>query len=152
MYILSAWPRSTTLVSPVTISTPAVSRSGGDRLDLGPQLLGWQALLEHQREAERLRPRAGHRQVVDGAVDRELADRSAGEAHRPHDEAVGGHRQAEAVDRHDPGVAQLLQGLASRAAGTSRPSISVCVALPPAPCAIVTVSSLNRGRLSAPSR
>src|SRR5262249_34271651 len=28
----------------------------------------------------------------------------------------------------------------------SRPSISVCVALPPAPCAIVTVSSLNFGR------
>ena len=31
-------------------------------------------------------------------------------------------------------------------AGTSRPSIRVCVALPPAPCAMVTVSSLNRGR------
>ena len=33
-------------------------------------------------------------------------------------------------------------------AGTSRPSIMVCVALPPAPWAIVTCSSLNRGRFA----
>ena len=33
-------------------------------------------------------------------------------------------------------------------AGTSRPSISVWVALPPAPWAMVTVSSLNRGRFA----
>ena len=33
-------------------------------------------------------------------------------------------------------------------AGTKRPSISVCVALPPAPWAIVMCSSLKRGRLA----
>ena len=32
-------------------------------------------------------------------------------------------------------------------AGTNRPSISVCVALPPAPWAIVIAASLNFGRL-----
>ena len=34
-------------------------------------------------------------------------------------------------------------------AGTNRPSISVCVALPPAPWAIVIAASLNFGRLAA---
>ena len=33
-------------------------------------------------------------------------------------------------------------------AGTKRPSISVCVALPPAPWAIVMCASLKRGRLA----
>ena len=33
-------------------------------------------------------------------------------------------------------------------AGTNRPSISVCVALPPAPCAIVIRGSLNFARLA----
>ena len=41
-------------------------RRGGarDRLDLGAQRLGVQALLEDQREAERQRLRSGHREVV----------------------------------------------------------------------------------------
>ena len=69
------------------------ARRRGDRLDLGAQHLGLQALLEDQRQRQRERPRAGHREVVDGAVDRELADRAAGEADRLDDEAVGRHRQ-----------------------------------------------------------
>ena len=68
-------------------------RGRGDRLDLGAQLVGRQALLEHQREAQRQRPRAGHGEVVDRAVDGELADRAAGEADRLDHEAVGGERQ-----------------------------------------------------------
>ena len=116
MYIPSPWPRSTTFVSPATISTPAASAAVGDRLDLGPQLVGRQALLEDQREAERERPRAGHREVVDGAVHRELADRAAGEADRLDDEAVG--RQREVVD--DAGVGELRSmpkaGASTRAA------------------------------------
>ena len=55
MYMPSACPRSTTLVSPVAISTSGRLGGLGDRLDLGPELIGRQALLEDQGEAERLR-------------------------------------------------------------------------------------------------
>ena len=48
MYMPSAWPRSTTFVSPATTATPAASRRARDRLDLRPQLLRRQALLEHE--------------------------------------------------------------------------------------------------------
>ena len=110
-YILSAWPRSTTLVSPVTICTPAASAAPRRRLDLGAQLVGRQALLEHEREAQRQRPRARHGQVVHGAVHGQLADRAAGEADRPHHEAVGGQREPHPVDRHGAGVAELGERL-----------------------------------------
>ena len=123
----------------------------GDRLDLGPQLLGVEALLEDQRQRQRERPRAGHREVVDGAVDRELADRAAGEADRLDDEAVGRHRQPSAVDLDRAGVAHLLERSARRRPGTSRPSISVWVALPPAPWAIVT-ALVAELRALAPAR
>ena len=58
-----------------------------------------EALLEHHREAERQRPRAGDGEVVDRAVDRQLADRAAGEADRLDDEAVGRQRDVDAADR-----------------------------------------------------
>ena len=78
-------------------------RGGGDRLDLGAQVVRREPLFEHQRERQRERAGAGHRQVVDGAVDGELADRPAGEADRLDDEAV--RRHGEPVDH--PGVAEL---------------------------------------------
>lgn len=48
-----------------------------------------QALFEDEggREIERHRP--AHRQIVDRAVDGELADRAAGKLERPHDEGIG---------------------------------------------------------------
>ena len=70
-------------------------------------------------------PGAGHRQVVDGAVDRQLADRAAGEAERLDHEAVGRHREPGAVDPHRAGVGERVER-AEPNAGTSRPSISVC--------------------------
>ena len=113
-----------------------------------PQLLGGEALLEHQRERERERPRAGHRQVVDRAVDGQLADRAAGEADRLDDEAVGRERQLDrAADRDRAGVGRAPRARREPSAGTSRPSISVWVALPPAPWAIVIRSSRNLGGL-----
>ena len=48
-YMPSAWPRSTTLVSPATISHAGGGRGRGDRVDLGAQHVGVQALLEDQR-------------------------------------------------------------------------------------------------------
>jgi hypothetical protein len=76
-------------------------------LYLGAQLVGGQALLQHQREAQGERPRARHRQVVHGAVHRELADRAAREADRLDDEAVSGQGQPRAVHRHRARVAEL---------------------------------------------
>ena len=102
-------PRSTTLVSPATICTPAASRRRGDRLDLGAQVVGREALLEDQRERQRQRPRAGDGEVVDGAVDRELADRAAREAQRLDDEGVGRHRELRAVDVERAGVAHRVE-------------------------------------------
>src|SRR5438552_3177001 len=78
------------------IATPEARASpggAGDGLDLRLQRLRAQALLEHERERQRLRAGARHREVVDGPVHRELADRAAREADRFHDEAVGGQRE-----------------------------------------------------------
>ena len=61
-YIPSAWPRSTTFVSPVTISTPGRPCGARDRVDLRAQLIGAQSLLEHQREAQRERARTRRQQ------------------------------------------------------------------------------------------
>ena len=137
------WPRSTTLVSPATISTPGLLGGGGDRLDLGAQVVRGQPLLEDQRQAERQRARAGHGQVVHRAVHRQVADRAAGEADRLHHEAVGGHRHALA---HRARVGHGRRASSEPKAGTNSPSISDWVALPPAPWDIVTwlVAELRR--------
>jgi hypothetical protein len=90
---------------------PGGLRGGGDRRDLGAQVLGRQSLLEHQRERQRQRPRAGDREVVDRAVDRELADRAAREADRPDHEGVGGHGQRRPVDRDRARVPHRGEGL-----------------------------------------
>ena len=50
--------------------------------------------------------------------------------------------------RDRAGVAELAPAASLPNAGTSSPSISVCVALPPAPWAIVICSSRNFGRLA----
>ena len=94
MYIPSAWPRSTTFVSPPTIATPAASAARGDRVDLGAQRRPRRRPSSRIRlsgQRERLRP--AHREVVDRAVDRELADRAAREAQRLDHERVGGERE-----------------------------------------------------------
>ncbi len=117
-YIESQRPRSTTLVSPATISTPAAGGGGCDRLDLGAQVVGREALLEHERERQRERARAGHREVVDGAVDGELADRAAGEADRLDDEAVGGHARGPSITPASPSS----RSASPPKAGTKSPS------------------------------
>ena len=48
---------------------------------------------EDEAGAQRQRARAAHRQVVHRPVDRQLADRSAGEEQRPHHVGVGGECQ-----------------------------------------------------------
>ena len=90
------------------------------------------------------RRRAGDRQVVDGAVDGQVADVAAGEEQRRDHVRVGRERQPRAVDR--PSRAASSSGSSSGLRNCSRKiaSISVCVALPPAPCASVIRSSLTR--------
>ena len=85
-YIASQWPRSTTLVSPETISTPAAAAAGRSPR---PRRAARRrpAPPRGQRERQRKRPGARHREVVNGAVHGQLADRAAGEADRLDDEA-----------------------------------------------------------------
>ena len=95
MYMPSALPCSTTLVSPPTIATPARARGVGHRAHLGLEHLGRQPGLEHERRRPAPSARAPrHGQIVHRAVDRQLADRAAGKAQRRDDEAVGGDRDA----------------------------------------------------------
>ena len=81
----------------------------GDRLDLGPQVVGREPLLEHHRNGERKRPGAGHRQVVHRAVHGQLSDGAAGKADRLDDEAVGRERELHPRDRHGAGVGKRPQ-------------------------------------------
>ena len=78
MKSLSALPRPTTLVSPVTIGTPARAAArradSTTRLEIGQR----EPLLEDEGQRQRQRARAAHREIVDRAVDRELADVAAG--------------------------------------------------------------------------
>ena len=116
-YIESQRPRSTTFVSPATTSTPARLGGARDRLDLGAQVVRGEALLEHERQRERERPRAGDREVVHRAVDGELADRAARETDRPDDEAVG---RAAPGSLDDAGVVERSSADA-RSAGDEQP-------------------------------
>ena len=109
-----------------------------------------EALLEHEPGRQCERPRAHHRQIVDRAVDREVADRRVRELQRLHDIGVGGERDRLAGRECE----QRRIGLRARAgrrcfatnAGRKTASSSAAEALPPAPCASVTTSSSSRGR------
>ena len=101
------------------------ARRRGDRLDLGAQVVGREALLEHERERQRERARAGHREVVDRAVDGELADRAAGEADRLDDEAVGRHARGRRSRRRRRARAARRRRRPARR-GRSRASASPC--------------------------
>jgi hypothetical protein len=125
MYMPSAAPRSTTLVSPATIWT---SRDG---VHLGAQVYRGQALLEDQGEGESRWARSRDGQVVDGSVHREITDRATREAKRLDDEGIGreGERSAADLDRGrvlrdlgtERGLEQALdhalRGLAARSVG-----------------------------------
>ena len=143
----SAAPRPTTLVSPVTICTPAAPRRLGHVGDDLAQLVDREALLDHERRRQPRGLRALHREVVHGAVHREVADRAAREPQRLHHERVGAERE--------PLARRRASASPRRASGPGSPSVnasrntastSAADALPPAPCASVTTSSVRRGR------
>src|SRR5213079_2654943 len=57
-----------------------------------------EAFLEDERRGQVQGPRAGHREIVHGAVNGEVADVAAGEEERRDDVRVGGEGEAHAVD------------------------------------------------------
>jgi hypothetical protein len=78
----------------------------GDAVEVGQR----GALLQDERGRHEQRRRAGHRQVVHGPVDRQVADRAAGEEHRLDHERVRGQRQPGTADGDDGRVAKLGRG------------------------------------------
>jgi hypothetical protein len=72
-----------------------------------------EALLQDEPGGQVERGRAGHRQVVDGPVDREVADVAAGKDQRRHHVGVGGQSDPAAVHVELGGV---FQGLEQRVA------------------------------------
>jgi hypothetical protein len=68
------------------------------------------ALGEDEAGREHERTGAGHREIVDRAVDGQVADGPAGEEQRLHDVRVGGERQPDALHRDDRGVAETGVG------------------------------------------
>ena len=80
MYMRSALPCSTTLVSPPAMTTPARARGLGHGANFGFQNFGRQAGFEHEGDHQRLGARARDGEIVDRAVDRQFADGAARES------------------------------------------------------------------------
>ena len=57
------------------------------------KFLGRQPFFQDERSREIQRPRAAHRQIVDGAIDRQPSDVAAGKEHRRNDESIRGECQ-----------------------------------------------------------
>ena len=83
-----------------------LARGTGHGAHFGRQRLGGETGLQHERGDERHGPGAADREVVHGAVHRQLADGPAGEHQRCHHEAVGGDGDGRAAHGHARRVAQ----------------------------------------------
>jgi hypothetical protein len=89
MNILSQAPLLTTLVSPVTISTPAAPGSVRHGTGDPAQELDSHALLDDHGAGEKQRDRPADGEIVDRAAHRQLADVAARKDQRVDHEAVG---------------------------------------------------------------
>ena len=81
------------------------SHRGGDP----PQVRDGEALFDDEAGREGEWPRSRHGEVVDGAVDGELADVSTGEEERLDDVGIGGEREPPAVEVDHRGVAEQIE-------------------------------------------
>ena len=134
---------------------PGLRRRGRRRRRDEPQLLERQPLLDDVGEADRDRGRPHHRQVVERAVDRELADVPAREPDGRDDERVRGEREARARHLHDGRVVEDAAGRRRRpgpAPSTSR--ISALDSWPPDPWPRMTrwSSGIGAGQRRRPRR
>ena len=143
MYMRSALPCSTTLVSPPAILTPARRSRSGHGAHFCFQHLRGRPGFENECDHHGLGSRSGYGQIVHRSIHRQFADGAAGKAQRLDHEAIGGDRDARAVDVDVRGIAQWSRGC-SHSSGANRPSTSRRLALPPAPCAISICGSRNR--------
>ncbi len=90
---LSAAPRGTTLVSPVTMAIPAARAVSAM---LATTASGWPspALFENKAAGKIARDGAADRHIVGGTADGKLADIAAGKEQRVNHVAVGGEGEA----------------------------------------------------------
>ncbi len=142
---LSAAPRGTTLVSPVTMAIPA-ARAVSAMLATTASGGHLQPLFENKAAGKIARDGAADRHIVGGTADGKLADIAAGKEQRVNHVAVGG--EGEAVpwrrappDRGAPDPPAPPAGLAK--ACINRSPISCCIACPPLPWANWTLFILH---------
>ena len=114
MYMLSALPCSTTLVSPPAILTPGLFRGLGHGANFRFQNIRRQSGFQNKSHDDRFRPRAGHREIVHRAVDGQLADGAAGKTQRLDHKTVRGHGDSCSVDLDVRGIAQRALGSAKK--------------------------------------
>ncbi len=133
MYMRSALPCSTTLVSPPTMRTPASRAASAMACNFCLQYFGGQARFENESDDQSFGTCARNGEVVYGTIDGEFADGAAGKAQRIHDEAIGG--DGDAARRSIFKCAASASGSveAPQSSGAKRPSIRRRLALPPAP-------------------
>ena len=89
MYMPSALPCSTTLVSPPAITTPA-RRAAAAMARTSASRIGGQSGFENESHDQASARAPGHRQVVYRAVHRQFADGAAGKTQGLYHEAIGG--------------------------------------------------------------
>ena len=139
----SAAPRSTTLVSPVTIGHVGLRGGGGhagaDRLELGER----EPLLDHEGRAQSEGAGAGGGEVVDGAGHREATDVAAGEAQRLDDVGVGG--EGDAAARREGG--RVVEPLEHRVGEGRHEHVAHQVAVEPAAAAVAEQDAAAHGPL-----
>ena len=148
-YIPSAAPRSTTLVSPPTISTPA-ARAAAAIASISARRTAASSPSSRIIEtvsASGLAPAIARSLTVPLTASSPILPPGTRSGLTTKLSVVIARRIAADLDRAGIGERRQRTAVGAASAGTSRPSIRVWVALPPAPCASVIFSSRKRGRL-----
>ncbi len=86
----------------------------GHGADFGLKNLRRQPGLQDESDDDGLRSCAGNGQVIDGPIDRELADRAAGKTQRLHHEAICSDGQLRSCNFERGGITQRLSGGAEK--------------------------------------
>ena len=107
--ILSALPRSTTFVSPVTKFDTGLRSRFAHRLNDPSEVLHCHPLFQDKTHRKIKRTRAAHGEVVDGSVNRQLSDVATGKKDRGYDIRIGAEGNLFAVQRENRAVVQRLE-------------------------------------------
>ncbi len=105
----SPLPRSTTLVSPVTMVTPAAAAASAMEAATRRRSFDGKAFFDDESGAQIERRGAAHGQIVYRAMDRERADVAAGKEQRLHHERIGSEGQSHAADFENRLVVQAVE-------------------------------------------